>query len=84
MRESLNLLSTGFTCLKLIYSSIALDGGTINEADGCSQWFLSLCSVVSGLEKPLLAGYLPVETEKQKICITKKVVFITNSLLNNL
>ena len=26
------------------------------KADGCSQWFLSLHSVESGLEKPLLAG----------------------------
>jgi len=40
-----------------MYSSIALDGGSIKEADGCSQWFLSLRSVASGLEKPLLAGY---------------------------
>ena len=32
-----------------------LDGGSIKEADGCSQWFLSLRSVASGLEKPLLA-----------------------------
>ena len=34
-----------------------LDGGSIKEAvqDGCSQWFLSLSSVASGLEKPLLA-----------------------------
>ena len=30
-----------------------LDG----KANGCSQWFLSLRSVASGLEKPLLAGY---------------------------
>ena len=30
-----------------------LDG----KANGCSQWFLSHRSVVSGLEKPLLAGY---------------------------
>ena len=34
---------------------MALDGGLIKEADGCLQWVLSLCSVVSGLEKPLLA-----------------------------
>ena len=26
------------------------------KANGCSQWFLFLCSAVSGLEKPLLAG----------------------------
>ena len=25
------------------------------KASGCSQWFISLHSVVSGLEKPLLA-----------------------------
>ena len=36
---------------------VHLDGGSMNEADGCSQWFLSLRSVASGLEKPLLAGY---------------------------
>ena len=31
-----------------------LDG----KANGCLQWFLSHRSVASGLEKPLLAGYL--------------------------
>ena len=31
-----------------------LDG----KANGCSQWFLSHRSVASGLEKPLLAGYV--------------------------
>ena len=35
---------------------MTLEGGLIKEADGCSQWFLSLRSVASGLEKPLLAG----------------------------
>ena len=33
-----------------------LDGGLIKEANDCSQWFLSLNSVASGLEKPLLTG----------------------------
>ena len=27
------------------------------RANGCSQWFLSLCKVTPSLEKPLLAGY---------------------------
>ena len=36
---------------------MALDGGSINEANGRSQWFLSLRGISSGLEKPLLAGY---------------------------
>ena len=35
---------------------MALDGGSIKEADGSSQWFLSLRGLASGLEKPLLAG----------------------------
>ena len=34
---------------------MALDGGSIKEADGYSKWFLSLYSIVSGLEEPLLA-----------------------------
>ena len=34
---------------------MVLDGGLIKEAEGCLEWVLSLCSVVSGLEKPLLA-----------------------------
>ena len=54
--RALTCFETGFTCLKLIYSSIALDGRSIKEADGCSQWFFSLRSVASGLEKRLLAG----------------------------
>ena len=36
---------------------MALDGGSIKEANGRSQWFLSLRGVASGLEKPLLTGY---------------------------
>ena len=35
---------------------MALDGDSIKEADGSSQWFLSLRGLASGLEKPLLAG----------------------------
>ena len=27
--------------LNLIYSSLALDGGSLKETKGCSQWFLS-------------------------------------------
>ena len=34
---------------------MALEDGSIKEADGYSKWFLSLHSIVSGLEKPLLA-----------------------------
>ena len=34
--RALTCFETGFTCLKLIYSSIALDGGSIKEADGYS------------------------------------------------
>ena len=34
----------------------ALDGGSIKETNGCSQWFLSLRSVAFDLEKPLLGG----------------------------
>ena len=41
---------------QLIYSSMALDGGLIKEANNFSQWFFSLHYVASGLEKPLLAG----------------------------
>ena len=36
---------------------MGLDGASIKEADICSQWFFSLCSVAYGLEKPLLTGY---------------------------
>ena len=36
---------------------MALDAGSIKEANGRSQWFLSLRSVISGVERPLLAGY---------------------------
>ena len=32
-------------------------GTLIKEANSCSHWFLSLHSVASSLEKPLLAGY---------------------------
>ena len=35
---------------------MALDGGLIKEANNCSQWFFSLHSVASDLEKPLLAS----------------------------
>ena len=38
MRESLNLI-TSFTFPKLIYSSVALDGGSIKEANSCLQWY---------------------------------------------
>ena len=55
--RALTCFETGFTCLKLIYSSIALDGGSVKEADGYSQRFLFLRSVASVLEKPMLAGY---------------------------
>ena len=41
--------------------------GSIKEADGCSQWFLSLRSVVSGLEKPLLTGYQKLEKVEELI-----------------
>ena len=34
-----------------------LDGGSIKEADSCSQWFLYLRTVAYSLEKPLLTGY---------------------------
>ena len=49
MRESLYWLAFQqvFTCSKLIYSSMALDGGLIREANNCSQWFFSLHSVAS-------------------------------------
>ena len=36
---------------------MALDSGSIKEEGGSSQWFLSLHSVASGLQKPLLAWY---------------------------
>lgn len=35
---------------------MVLDSGLIKELGGCSHWFLSLRSVVSSLEKPLVAG----------------------------
>ena len=54
--ESLNLFKTGFACSKLIYSPMTMDDGSIKEANGSSQWFLSLRSVVSSLEEPLLRG----------------------------
>ena len=57
MRASLNLFKARFACSKLIYSSMALDGGSIREANDRSQWFLSLCSVTSSMERLLLAGY---------------------------
>ena len=59
MRESLNLPSNRIYMFKvnLFVHSAGMDGGSIKEADGCSQWFLSLRSVASGLEKPLLASY---------------------------
>ena len=34
-------LLTRFTGSNLIYSSLALDGGSLKETNGCSQWFLS-------------------------------------------
>ena len=58
MRESVNLLSNRIYMFKVNLFAIVLDGGPIKEADGCSRWFLSLRGVASGLEKPLLAGYL--------------------------
>ena len=42
----------------LTYSSLVLDGGSIKEAKGHSQWFLSFRSLTSGLKKPLLARLL--------------------------
>ena len=36
-------------------------GSLIKEAHGCSHWFLSLHSVVSSLQKPLLTGYFKKE-----------------------
>lgn len=43
-----------------MYSSKALYGGSIKEANGRSQWFFSFLSVVSSLgeTRPLLAGYV--------------------------
>ena len=40
---------------------MVLDGGSIKEADSCSQWFLFLRSVAYGLAKPLLTGYCMCE-----------------------
>ena len=37
---------------------MALGSGSIKEAGGSSQWFLSLHSAASGLQKPLLAWYV--------------------------
>ena len=37
---------------------MVLGSGSIKEAGGSSQWFLSLHSVTSGLQKPLLAWYV--------------------------
>ena len=45
---------------------MALDGGSIKEANSRTQLFLSLCSVASGLDKQLLmltTGYLNTELE---------------------
>ena len=59
MRESWLFFKTFFTGSKLIHSFMAKDGGSIREANVCSQWFISFQSTVpSGLEKPLLAGYI--------------------------
>lgn len=55
MRGNLNFFLNRFYMLKDNNSSMALDGGSIKE-DGYSQWFLSLRTVASALEKPLLAG----------------------------
>ena len=33
--------TNSFYRFKLIYSSLALDVGTLKETNGCSQWFLS-------------------------------------------
>ena len=56
MCECLNLLLNRFYLFKVNFLSMALDGGSMKEADGCSQWFLFFRSVMSGLEKPILAG----------------------------
>ena len=48
---------------------MALDGGLIKEANNCSQWFFSLHSVASGLEKPLLAGYRTAHCSSATIVI---------------
>ena len=60
MRKSLNLFLDRFYLLKVNYSSKALDGGSITEANGRSQWFFSFRSIVSNLgeTRPLLAGYV--------------------------
>ena len=43
---------------------MALDGGSIKEANSRTQLFLSLCSVASGLDKLMLTtGYLNTELE---------------------
>ena len=46
-----------------------LDG----KANGCSQWFLFYQSVASGLEKPLLTGYLIVYSS---VCLLLSVIII--------
>ena len=37
---------------------MALGSGSIKEAGGISQWFLSLHSAASGVQKPLLTWYV--------------------------
>ena len=54
MRESLNLLSNRIYMFKVNLFVHSAGRRLDKEADGCSQWFLSLRSV--RLEKPLLAG----------------------------
>ena len=49
---------------------MVLDGGSIKEVDSCLHWFLSLRSIVSGLEKPLLAGYCMCHFKNEKIQLT--------------
>ena len=56
--ESLNLFLNRFFLFKVnLFIHGAEVGSLIKEANGFSQWFRSLHSVVSSLEKPLLAGY---------------------------
>ena len=51
---------------------MALGSGSIKEAGGRAQWFLSLHSAASGLQKPLLVWYV-------RAC-AKQAVFYANSI----
>ena len=61
---------------------MVLDSGLIKELDGCSHWFLSLRSVVSSLEKPLVAGWCGIHLKfsfPYYSCYNAKANFVIDS-----